>query len=116
MGEATTVWTTKVHQHPERAVPQRDQEFLVAGKVAHVGFMQDGLPYVVPTLYHYSSEQPDRIYLHGGMSSRMLEELANGNSRLRHGHRTRWPGLFSRRQVSLGQLPMRNVLRSRPHL
>ncbi len=71
-------WTTKVHQHPERAVPQRAQEFLAQGKVAHVGFVQDDLPYVVPTLYHYSPDQPDRLYLHGGMSSRMLEELAKG--------------------------------------
>lgn len=76
MGEVTTTWTTKVNQHPERAVPQRAQEFLLQGKVAHIGFMQDGLPYVVPTLYHYSPDQPDRIYLHGGLSSRMLEELA----------------------------------------
>ena len=78
MGEATITWTTKVNQHPERAVPQHAQEFLVQGKVAHIGFMQDGLPYVVPTLYHYSPDQPDRIYLHGGLSSRMLEELAAG--------------------------------------
>ena len=76
MGEAG-VWTTKVHQHPERAVPQRAQEFLAQGKVAHVGFVQDDLPYVVPMLYHYSPAQPDRLYLHG-MSSRMLEELAKG--------------------------------------
>jgi uncharacterized protein len=77
MGQ-TGIWTTKVHQHPERAVPQRAQEFLVAGKIAHIGFVQDGLPYVVPTLYQYSSAQPDHIHLHGGMSSRMLEELAKG--------------------------------------
>lgn len=78
MGDGTGIWTTKVHQHPERAVPLRAQEFLAEGKVAHVGFMQDELPYVVPTLYHYSALQPDRIYLHGGMSSRMLAELAKG--------------------------------------
>jgi len=77
MGEAG-IWTTKVHQHPERAVPERAQEFLSQGRIAHIGFMQDGLPYVVPTLYQYSPAQPDRIYLHGGMSSRMLEELAKG--------------------------------------
>ena len=78
MGEITGNWFTTVRQHPERAVPQLAQEFLTQGRVAHVGFQQDGLPYVVPTLYHYSSEQPERIYLHGGMSSRMLEELAKG--------------------------------------
>lgn len=77
MGEAG-IWTTRIQQHPERAVPQRAQEFLMQGKVAHVGFVQDDLPYVVPTLYHYSPDRPDRLYLHGGRSSRMLEQLAKG--------------------------------------
>jgi len=78
MAEGTTNWTTVVRQHPERAVPQRAQEFLAQGQIAHVGFQQDGRPYVIPTLYHYSPSQPDRIYLHGGMSSRMLQQLAEG--------------------------------------
>jgi uncharacterized protein len=78
MGEITSNWTTTVRQHPERAVPQRAQEFLAQGQVAHVGFEQEGRPYVIPTLYHYSPEQPDRLYLHGGMSSRMLQQLSTG--------------------------------------
>lgn len=78
MAESNASWTTKVQQHPERAASERWQEFLAQGMVAHIGFEQDGLPYVVPTLYHYSPEHPDRIYLHGGMSSRMLERLAEG--------------------------------------
>lgn len=78
MGEASATWTTKVQQHPERTVPERWQEFLAQGMVAHIGFEQDGLPYVIPTLYQYSTEQPDRIYVHGGMSSRMLKRLAEG--------------------------------------
>lgn len=78
MGEVTSNWTTSVRQHPERAVPQRAQEFLAEGQVAHVGFEQDGRPYVIPTLYHYSPDQPDRLYLHGGLSSRMLQQLSSG--------------------------------------
>lgn len=78
MGEVTSTWTTNVRQHPERAVPERWQEFLEQGHIAHIGFQQDGLPYVIPTLYHYSAKEPDRIYLHGGLSSRMLKELATG--------------------------------------
>ena len=78
MGEASGNWTTKVQQHPERTVSERWQEFLAQGMVAHVGFEQDGLPYVIPTLYQYSVEQPDRIYLHGGLSSRMLQRIAEG--------------------------------------
>jgi nitroimidazol reductase NimA-like FMN-containing flavoprotein (pyridoxamine 5'-phosphate oxidase superfamily) len=73
-----TAWITKIHQHPERAVPDRAQEFLAQGHVAHVGFEQDGRPYVVPMLYHYAAERPDRLYLHGGVSSRTLEHLASG--------------------------------------
>ncbi len=78
MGEATNQWTTKVRQHPERAVPQRAQEFLAEGQVAHVGFEHDGRPYVIPMLYQYSVDQPDRIYLHSGPASRTLRQLASG--------------------------------------
>ena len=78
MGEQEGSWTTVVRQHPERAVPQRAQEFLAQGHVAHIGFEHDGRTYVIPTLYHYSPDRPDRIYLHGGLSSRMLQQLAGG--------------------------------------
>ncbi len=49
---------------------------LSLGQIAHVGFEQDGKPYVIPTLYHYWPERPDRLYIHGGLSSRMLKRLA----------------------------------------
>jgi len=78
MAESAGKWQTKIRQHPERAVPQRAQEFLISGQVAHVGFQYEGRPYVIPTLYHYSAERPDRVYLHGGHSSRMLEALVSG--------------------------------------
>jgi uncharacterized protein len=71
-------WITTIHQHPERAVPERAQEFLAQGYVAHVGFEQDGRPYVIPMLYHYAADCPDRLYLHGGPASRTLEHLASG--------------------------------------
>ncbi len=78
MSDAATTWTTKVRQHPERSVPERAQEFLATGQVAHVGFEFDGLPYVIPMLYEYSSKRPDRMYLHGGPSSRILDALGSG--------------------------------------
>jgi len=78
MGEPTATWTTSVQQHPERTAPERWQQFLSQGMVAHIGFQQDGLPYVIPMLYHYSPEHPDRIFLHGGMSSRMLQTISEG--------------------------------------
>lgn len=75
-GEST--WVTTIHQHPERSVPARAQEFLEQGQVAHVGFQQDGRPYVIPMLYHYSGERPDRFYVHSGSASRMIRHLASG--------------------------------------
>jgi nitroimidazol reductase NimA-like FMN-containing flavoprotein (pyridoxamine 5'-phosphate oxidase superfamily) len=71
-------WVTTIRQHPERGVPDRAHEFLAEGYVAHVGFEHDGRPYVIPMLYQYSAERPDRLYLHGGLLSRMLQQLASG--------------------------------------
>jgi nitroimidazol reductase NimA-like FMN-containing flavoprotein (pyridoxamine 5'-phosphate oxidase superfamily) len=71
-------WTTSIRQHPERSVPDHARQFLAQGYVAHVGFEQDGHPYVIPMLYQYSIEQPDRLYLHGGLTSRMIGHLASG--------------------------------------
>jgi len=71
-------WQTAVRQHPERTVPARAREFLAQGHIAHIGFEQDGRPYVVPMLYHYGVDRPDRLYLHGGVASRMIRHLASG--------------------------------------
>lgn len=75
---AKTAWTTTIRQHPERAVPDRAADILASGYVAHVGFEQDGRPYVIPMLYQYAADRPDRLYLHGGLSSRMIRHLASG--------------------------------------
>ncbi len=75
---ATPAWNTSIRQHAERNVPDRAQEFLAQGSVAHVGFEQDGRPYVIPMLYHYAVDQPDRLYVHGGLSSRLIQHLATG--------------------------------------
>lgn len=69
---------TRIKNHPERAVPEETSEILSAGLVAHVGFIEDGLPYVIPLSYHYDSEDPEKLYLHGSVRSRALEVMANG--------------------------------------
>ena len=68
----------RIRNHPERAVPGAAAEILGSGLVAHVGFIEDGLPYVIPLSYHYDSQNPDRLYLHGSVRSRALEVLASG--------------------------------------
>jgi nitroimidazol reductase NimA-like FMN-containing flavoprotein (pyridoxamine 5'-phosphate oxidase superfamily) len=48
---------------------------LDAGLQCHVGFVVDGQPYVIPTLYARVGET---LYLHGSAASRMLRELQKG--------------------------------------
>ena len=69
---------TTIRIHPERAVPEEAVEILSAGMVAHVGFVEDGQPLVIPLSYHYDSSKPDLLYLHGGVKSRITANLANG--------------------------------------
>ncbi len=73
-----SIWSTTIQQHAERTVSDRAQEFLARGYVAHIGFEQEGLPYVIPVLYQYSAERPDRLYVHGGLTSRLIRHLASG--------------------------------------
>ena len=69
---------TQIKNHPERAVPEEASEILSSGMVAHVGFIEEGLPYVIPLTYHYDGQSPDRLYLHGSIRSRAMEVLASG--------------------------------------
>lgn len=69
---------TNIKNHPERTVTDETSEILAAGSVAHVGFVDDGMPYVIPLSYHYDAETPDKIYLHGAQRSRAMDLLATG--------------------------------------
>ena len=69
---------TRINIHPERAVPEEAAEILSAGMVAHVGFVEDGQPLVIPLSYYYDPSKPDLLYLHGGAKSRIMANLANG--------------------------------------
>ena len=69
---------TRIRNHPERAVPDETSEILSQGMVAHLGFIQDDTPYVIPFTYHYDAAAPDSIYLHGSIRSRALKHLSTG--------------------------------------
>ena len=64
----------KVRQLREKAVYDRDtvHAILDAGIVAHVGFIQDGNPIVVPMLYARDGET---IYVHGARKARVIRML-----------------------------------------
>ena len=69
----------RLRRHAERAVPEEAADILGQARIAHVGFVQDGQPFVIPFLFDYSADEaPDRIYLHGAHASRALRHLANG--------------------------------------
>lgn len=55
--------------------PEVVHAILDAGFIAHVGFQQNGQPFVIPTLY---GREGDKLYLHGSAASRMLRELEKG--------------------------------------
>jgi uncharacterized protein len=68
---------TKVRRLSKRAVYDKAQvhAILDEGFLCHVGFVQAGQPFVIPTLYARSGET---LYMHGSGASRMLKTLAQG--------------------------------------
>ncbi len=43
--------------------------------ICHVGFVEDGLPYVIPTIHARSG---DKLIFHGAKASRMMKQIASG--------------------------------------
>ena len=68
---------TEFHRLPKRGShdPAAVHAILDAGFLAHVGFVVNGQPFVIPTLF---GRDGDRLYLHGSAASRMLGELGGG--------------------------------------
>ena len=68
----------EIRIHPERGAPEEAAAILAAGYVAHVGFVADGVPYVIPMTYQFDPADAKRIYLHGAHHSRLMEQVASG--------------------------------------
>lgn len=68
------VRVTRLH---ERARYDREavEAVLDAGLVAHLGFVSEGQPYVIPTLH---ARVGDAVYVHGSAASRTLRALRDG--------------------------------------
>lgn len=69
-----------IRVHPDRDAGDEAASFLADGLVAHVAFVDDGQPFVIPMTYHARPSEPHRLYLHGGHHSRLLRHLASGAS------------------------------------
>lgn len=70
-----TTERTRARRHPERAVPEQAEEILRTGRVAHVGFVVDGQPCVVPMTYDY---EDGVLYVHGAPAGRAAGTLRAG--------------------------------------
>jgi nitroimidazol reductase NimA-like FMN-containing flavoprotein (pyridoxamine 5'-phosphate oxidase superfamily) len=64
---------------PSRAAYDREtvEAILDEALVAHVGFVQDGQPYVIPTLH---ARVGDLLYFHGSAASRTVRALSQGTA------------------------------------
>jgi nitroimidazol reductase NimA-like FMN-containing flavoprotein (pyridoxamine 5'-phosphate oxidase superfamily) len=68
---------TKVRREPQRGVYERAaiDAILDEGFVCHLGFVHEGQPFVIPTLF---ARIGDEVYVHGSAASRMLRSLRGG--------------------------------------
>jgi uncharacterized protein len=68
---------TRVRRIPEKGAYDRTtiDAILDAGLVAHLGFVHDGQPFVIPTLH---ARVGDHLLVHGSSASRTLRELGTG--------------------------------------
>jgi len=68
---------TRVIREHERGVYDRETAYKILdeGFICHVGFVQDGQPFVIPTGY---GRIGDALYIHGSAASRMLKKSNTG--------------------------------------
>lgn len=68
---------TTVRRMPKRASYEQAvvEAILDEALICHVGFVVDGQPYVIPTIY---ARVGDQLYVHGSAASRMLRAVQEG--------------------------------------
>jgi uncharacterized protein len=70
---------TRVRRKPGRGSYDKElaHSILDEALVCHVGFVDDGHPYVIPTIH---AREGETLYLHGSPANRMLGALAEGTA------------------------------------
>lgn len=68
---------TRVRREPARAVYDREaiDRILDEALIAHLGFVHEGQPFVIPTLH---ARVGDTVYFHGSAASRAVRTLGSG--------------------------------------
>src|SRR5271155_1240413 len=77
MSEFTPTERTRVRRKPDRGTFNREPIYNILDQafVCHVGFVVDGVPFVVPTNY---VRVGNKLYLHGSIASRLMRTLGSG--------------------------------------
>jgi uncharacterized protein len=77
MSDFTPTEKTKVKRKPDRGSYDRELIYSILDQafVCSVGFVVDGLPFVVPTNY---VRVGDKLFLHGSTASRLMRTLGSG--------------------------------------
>ena len=72
-----TTERSRIKRQPTRAAYDAEtiNSILDAAFLAHIGFVGNGQPFVIPTLY---GRKGQKLYLHGSAASRMVRELDRG--------------------------------------
>lgn len=72
-----TTERSRIKRLPKRAAYDAEtiHSILDAAFIAHIGFVHDAHPFVIPTLY---GRKDNKLYLHGSPASRMLRTLDTG--------------------------------------
>ena len=79
MSEYKVTSRTRMKRLPKRAVYDKQEIYSILDEalICHVGFAQDGQPFVIPTI---QARIDDKLYIHGSAASRMLRTLSTGIS------------------------------------
>jgi uncharacterized protein len=77
MSQFTPTDRTTVRRKPDRGTFDRETIYAILDQafVCHVGFIADGMPFVVPTNY---VRVGDKLFLHGSTASRLMKTLGSG--------------------------------------
>ena len=77
MPEYTPTGRTRIFRKPGRASYDRDlvHSILDEALACHVGFVQDGQPYVIPTIH---AREGQTLFFHGAVGNRTLRALGQG--------------------------------------
>lgn len=78
MTEFEKTAANRVRRVPERGIYDKETIYQIvdAALICHVGLVQDGRPFVIPTLH---ARRGDEILLHGATTSRLIRHVQAGN-------------------------------------